>query len=1103
MQFVSRPRRKCLAQSLLEILEPRLMLDTNSLTLSTVGPGTVYDGHDAFITVRLGTTSSDGNFDYVAAQFTSTNPHISVTASPTSFNFTTPPVTVGVSWGMQHFSTGDRIWSLYRPAGDYTSYYVVKVHTDGDASLINQSIPITLQAETYDLIGSASHVYATGTYSFTVISPDVPPAVPTFTSRLDAIPGLNTWQENMVNAGRLQYDPKGNDNSLSDTPSGPRFYPNPSDPTNFYLVNNNNSETSHYSAWYYDGQRIAYELQDYTGSNAWLAGGDAAELNFRDHYVNYAGISKQGYRAFTKGLEMDYFRTGDTASKAAMEYVATALPYSASGGTNSPYLGRETAYALESFISLYHVDGIAGKMNQSLDLLLNTMDEWFISKNIANWGNPNDGSSPNTPYIQPHFVALVSEALITYYQEVSPDPAIADAVRHAADWMWDEMYVSDTQSMPYQRHDPYNSATRPTTGGSPWLNDLIAPAYSWLYHIYGDTPQDYRTHGDLLFQGSVNSNINSADACGYSKSGNGKIFNENFRWSIDYTQWRWDNAWTGDVTGPAINSITSAVTTVAQAGYKDWLYDANGISIGYDRVHRSPALVVNYTTDEPSKTEIQFGQVDANGLVQYTNFARPADQDILTLNHSITISGLTAGSEYHYRIKATDSSGNISYSTDRRVLAASSDGVGPTILNPVFSAFLSYREYITWDTNEDASIVQEVRPVGGDIIHTYAMDFAGRSVAEECYQGNAMNLTSGTSYEMRLTATDIAGNVTQSPWLRVRYAADTTAPAAVINSPASLSNLSGIASISATVSDNVGVFATEFKVDADVLGQVLGDGTISLPIDTTSLTYGGHTLTVTARDADLTSSVPNSTAVTRTINVVPSLSLVTLDASANRQTNDPGIFRLYRQNVNGAVTVNYTTSGNAVNGSDYNTLSGSVSFAVGEAYKDIAITPAGGSGATQTATLTLTSSSAYNIDAASATVTIIGSGLAGDANGDGTVNFKDYIVLEGNFGKTNATWAMGDFDADGTVNFKDYIILEGNFGKSAAAPAPAAQMTSATLSSVVGPVALASTESGVLGLSAQRTALRTVTWAKPQKWQFPPAKGLADAAMIDVLAAIL
>ena len=243
--------------------------------------------------------------------------------------------------------------------------------------------------------------------------------------------------------------------------------------------------------------------------------------------------------------------------------------------------------------------------------------------------------------------------------------------------------------------------------------------------------------------------------------------------------------------------------------------------------------------------------------------------------------------------------------------------------------------------------------------------------------------------------------------------------------------------------------------------------------------------------------------MTRTINVVPSLSLVTLDASANRQTNDPGIFRLYRQNVNGAVTVNYTTSGNAVNGSDYNTLSGSVSFAVGEAYKDIAITPAGGSGATQTATLTLTSSSAYNIDAASATVTIIGSGLAGDANGDGTVNFKDYIVLEGNFGKTNATWAMGDFDADGTVNFKDYIILEGNFGKSAAAPAPAAQMTSATLSSVVGPVALASTESGVLGLSAQRTALRTVTWAKPQKWQFPPAKGLADAAMIDVLAAIL
>ncbi len=62
--------------------------------------------------------------------------------------------------------------------------------------------------------------------------------------------------------------------------------------------------------------------------------------------------------------------------------------------------------------------------------------------------------------------------------------------------------------------------------------------------------------------------------------------------------------------------------------------------------------------------------------------------------------------------------------------------------------------------------------------------------------------------------------------------------------------------------------------------------------------------------------------------------------------------------------------------------------------------------------------------------------LAGDANGDHIVDFKDYIVLEGNFGKTGKGFAGGDFNNDGVVDFKDYIVLEGNFGKTGV-PEPA------------------------------------------------------------------
>ncbi len=62
--------------------------------------------------------------------------------------------------------------------------------------------------------------------------------------------------------------------------------------------------------------------------------------------------------------------------------------------------------------------------------------------------------------------------------------------------------------------------------------------------------------------------------------------------------------------------------------------------------------------------------------------------------------------------------------------------------------------------------------------------------------------------------------------------------------------------------------------------------------------------------------------------------------------------------------------------------------------------------------------------------------LPADFNRDHIVNFKDYIVLESNFGKTQATNAMGDADADGLVTFKDYIVLESSFNKTTT-PEPA------------------------------------------------------------------
>ncbi len=74
--------------------------------------------------------------------------------------------------------------------------------------------------------------------------------------------------------------------------------------------------------------------------------------------------------------------------------------------------------------------------------------------------------------------------------------------------------------------------------------------------------------------------------------------------------------------------------------------------------------------------------------------------------------------------------------------------------------------------------------------------------------------------------------------------------------------------------------------------------------------------------------------------------------------------------------------------------------------------------------------------------------LPGDANHDGKVTFADYIILELNFGKTNALWTDGDFNGDGRVDFKDYIILEGHFGQIAPEPATFAFLLSGLTASL-------------------------------------------------------
>jgi len=95
---------------------------------------------------------------------------------------------------------------------------------------------------------------------------------------------------------------------------------------------------------------------------------------------------------------------------------------------------------------------------------------------------------------------------------------------------------------------------------------------------------------------------------------------------------------TVDNTGPVISSITSGTpaTTIA---------------------------TTTWTTNESANSQVAYGLTNAYGATT------TLDATMVT-SHSVVLTGLTAGTVYHYRVVSTDASGNTTYSTDNTFTTA-------------------------------------------------------------------------------------------------------------------------------------------------------------------------------------------------------------------------------------------------------------------------------------------------------------------------------------------------------------------------------------------------------------------------------------------------
>jgi hypothetical protein len=122
-------------------------------------------------------------------------------------------------------------------------------------------------------------------------------------------------------------------------------------------------------------------------------------------------------------------------------------------------------------------------------------------------------------------------------------------------------------------------------------------------------------------------------------------------------------------------------------------------------------------------------------------------------------------------------------------------------------------------------------------------------------------LAASTTYSYAVSAFDAAGNnsaPSSTASATTLAVADTIPPTVSISAPSNGATVSGVITISANASDNVGVAGVQFKFDGQNIGPEIALPPYTLQVDTATTNNGSHTITATARDTsgNTTTSAP-------------------------------------------------------------------------------------------------------------------------------------------------------------------------------------------------------------------------------------------------------
>jgi len=180
-----------------------------------------------------------------------------------------------------------------------------------------------------------------------------------------------------------------------------------------------------------------------------------------------------------------------------------------------------------------------------------------------------------------------------------------------------------------------------------------------------------------------------------------------------------------DTTPPQISAISASSVTAASA-------------------------LIGWSTDEASDSQVDYGPTSAYGTSTTLNAA-------LVTSHSQQLSGLSAGTTYHYRVRSRDGSGNLASSGDQTFTTAAPDTTPPLISAVAASGVSNTAATIGWTTDEPADTQLDYGTTTA-----YGSSTTLNPALVTAHSQTLSGLTPNTLYHYRVRSRDAAGNLATS-----------------------------------------------------------------------------------------------------------------------------------------------------------------------------------------------------------------------------------------------------------------------------------------------------------------------------------------------------